>query len=403
MIIHVDDINDNQPEFVRPLFTGGVTTESDYGAEVITVQVSQGHRRGHNRVRLRRRGHHCTGQSGSPEGSQPSPTTAPRSSLYRSVRVTGGVTTESDYGAEVITVQVSQGHRRGHNRVRLRRRGHHCTGQSGSPEGSQPSPTTAPRSSPYRSVRVTGGVTTESDYGAEVITVQVSQGHRRGHNESDYGAEVITVQVSQGHRRGHNRVRLRRRGHHCTGQSGSPEGSQPSPTTAPRSSPCRSVRVTGGVTTESDYGAEVITVQVSQGHRRGHNRVRLRRRGHHRTGQSGSPEGSQPSPTTAPRSSPYRSVRVTGGVTTESDYGAEVITVQVSQGHRRGHNRVRLRRRGHHCTGQSGSPEGLQPSPTTAPRSSLYRSVRVTWFNRRRNRTGGCRVTWLQRGQHGIR
>ena len=132
MIIHVDDINDNQPEFVRPLFTGGVTTESDYGAEVITVQVSQGHRRGHNRVRLRRRGHHCTGQSGSPEGSQPSPTTAPRSSPCRSVRVTGGVTTESDYGAEVITVQVSQGHRRGHNRVRLRRRGHHRTGQSGS-------------------------------------------------------------------------------------------------------------------------------------------------------------------------------------------------------------------------------------------------------------------------------
>ena len=41
--VHVDDINDNQPKFVRRLFTGGVTTESDYGAEVITVQVSRGH------------------------------------------------------------------------------------------------------------------------------------------------------------------------------------------------------------------------------------------------------------------------------------------------------------------------------------------------------------------------
>ena len=35
----MDDINDNQPKFLRRLFTGGVTTESDYGAEVITIQV----------------------------------------------------------------------------------------------------------------------------------------------------------------------------------------------------------------------------------------------------------------------------------------------------------------------------------------------------------------------------
>ena len=40
VIVHVDDINDNQPKFVRPLFTGGVTTEAEYGAEVITIQVS---------------------------------------------------------------------------------------------------------------------------------------------------------------------------------------------------------------------------------------------------------------------------------------------------------------------------------------------------------------------------
>lgn len=40
LIIKVIDINDNPPTFVKKVFTGGVTTEADFGTEFMQVKVS---------------------------------------------------------------------------------------------------------------------------------------------------------------------------------------------------------------------------------------------------------------------------------------------------------------------------------------------------------------------------
>jgi hypothetical protein len=37
--ITVNDINDNAPHFVKRVFTGGVTTEADFGAEFMHLKV----------------------------------------------------------------------------------------------------------------------------------------------------------------------------------------------------------------------------------------------------------------------------------------------------------------------------------------------------------------------------
>lgn len=39
VLIFVNDINDNAPEFVKRVFTGGVTTEADFGAEFMQIKV----------------------------------------------------------------------------------------------------------------------------------------------------------------------------------------------------------------------------------------------------------------------------------------------------------------------------------------------------------------------------
>lgn len=39
VVIYVKDINDNSPEFVSKIFTGGVTTTSDFGTEFMSVKV----------------------------------------------------------------------------------------------------------------------------------------------------------------------------------------------------------------------------------------------------------------------------------------------------------------------------------------------------------------------------
>lgn len=40
VVIYVEDINDNSPEFVSKIFTGGVTTTSDFGTEFMSIKVS---------------------------------------------------------------------------------------------------------------------------------------------------------------------------------------------------------------------------------------------------------------------------------------------------------------------------------------------------------------------------
>ncbi len=40
VIVKVIDINDNPPHFVKKVFTGGVTTEADFGTEFMQVTVS---------------------------------------------------------------------------------------------------------------------------------------------------------------------------------------------------------------------------------------------------------------------------------------------------------------------------------------------------------------------------
>lgn len=39
LVINVLDINDNPPLFVKDIFTGGVTTEADFGTEFMSVRV----------------------------------------------------------------------------------------------------------------------------------------------------------------------------------------------------------------------------------------------------------------------------------------------------------------------------------------------------------------------------
>lgn len=39
VIVKVTDINDNPPHFVKKVFTGGVTTEADFGTEFMQVTV----------------------------------------------------------------------------------------------------------------------------------------------------------------------------------------------------------------------------------------------------------------------------------------------------------------------------------------------------------------------------
>lgn len=39
IIINVDDINDNAPQFINKVFTGGVTTEADFGTQFMHVKV----------------------------------------------------------------------------------------------------------------------------------------------------------------------------------------------------------------------------------------------------------------------------------------------------------------------------------------------------------------------------
>lgn len=39
VVIYVQDINDNSPEFVSKIFTGGVTTTSDFGTEFMSIKV----------------------------------------------------------------------------------------------------------------------------------------------------------------------------------------------------------------------------------------------------------------------------------------------------------------------------------------------------------------------------
>ena len=38
--VHVKDINDNPPKFTRNIFTGGITTDADFGSTIMFVTVS---------------------------------------------------------------------------------------------------------------------------------------------------------------------------------------------------------------------------------------------------------------------------------------------------------------------------------------------------------------------------
>lgn len=40
VVIRVDDINDNAPQFIKDVFTGGVTTEADFGTQFMHVMVT---------------------------------------------------------------------------------------------------------------------------------------------------------------------------------------------------------------------------------------------------------------------------------------------------------------------------------------------------------------------------
>lgn len=39
--ITIKDVNDNPPKFVKPIFTGGVTTEADFGTIFMSVKVNK--------------------------------------------------------------------------------------------------------------------------------------------------------------------------------------------------------------------------------------------------------------------------------------------------------------------------------------------------------------------------
>lgn len=40
VVVQVDDINDNAPEFINKIFTGGVTTEADFATQFMHVKVN---------------------------------------------------------------------------------------------------------------------------------------------------------------------------------------------------------------------------------------------------------------------------------------------------------------------------------------------------------------------------
>lgn len=40
VIVRVDDVNDNAPQFIKEVFTGGVTTEADFGTQFMNVKVT---------------------------------------------------------------------------------------------------------------------------------------------------------------------------------------------------------------------------------------------------------------------------------------------------------------------------------------------------------------------------
>ena len=39
VLVYVNDINDNSPRFTREVFTGGITTASDFGMEIMMLSV----------------------------------------------------------------------------------------------------------------------------------------------------------------------------------------------------------------------------------------------------------------------------------------------------------------------------------------------------------------------------
>lgn len=39
VVVRVNDINDNPPKFIKKIFTGGVTTEADFGTEFMQIKV----------------------------------------------------------------------------------------------------------------------------------------------------------------------------------------------------------------------------------------------------------------------------------------------------------------------------------------------------------------------------
>ena len=41
LLIHVNDVNDNPPQFVKRVFTGGVTTDADFGTEFMQIKVTR--------------------------------------------------------------------------------------------------------------------------------------------------------------------------------------------------------------------------------------------------------------------------------------------------------------------------------------------------------------------------
>lgn len=38
--VFINDINDNPPRFTHPIFTGGITTNSDFGYEILKLEVN---------------------------------------------------------------------------------------------------------------------------------------------------------------------------------------------------------------------------------------------------------------------------------------------------------------------------------------------------------------------------
>lgn len=41
VVINVIDVNDNPPKFLKSIFTGGVTTDADFGTVFMSVKVRQ--------------------------------------------------------------------------------------------------------------------------------------------------------------------------------------------------------------------------------------------------------------------------------------------------------------------------------------------------------------------------